>query len=203
MREMEKDLGRPLQWVAIDHHNTDPHLHVHVCLRGRDRNGQELQIAKDYLWGGLMWRAGEVLTWMLGWKLAPELADAAQRAVRERRYGQHDRSLARKLDHNQEVQRQHLTPRTAAPRAARRAGPRVADRHRLATCPSLAGEIENGTGTRTTTCATARQRTIRAASRPAENRKEQERAQEREREEAEERQRRIRTIDQLEQEWGR
>ena len=53
MSEVEKDLGRPLTWVAIDHHNTFPHLHVHICLRGVDRNGQELQIARDYLWGGL------------------------------------------------------------------------------------------------------------------------------------------------------
>jgi hypothetical protein len=33
MSRMEKDLGTPLQWVAVSHYNTE-HPHVHVALRG-------------------------------------------------------------------------------------------------------------------------------------------------------------------------
>src|SRR5206468_12914699 len=32
MRDVERDLGTPLEWMAIDHHNTD-HPHVHIVLR--------------------------------------------------------------------------------------------------------------------------------------------------------------------------
>ena len=34
MSAMERDLGTRLEWVAIDHHNTD-NPHVHVALPGR------------------------------------------------------------------------------------------------------------------------------------------------------------------------
>ncbi len=206
MREVEKDLGRPLDWVAIDHHNTDPHLHVHVCLRGRDRNGQELEIAKDYLWGGLAWRAGEVLTWTLGWKLAPELEQLAQQAVRDRKYGQHDRSLARKLDHNREVQQQQLT---------------YLERQRLEELAGrgLAWQTETGWQLAHKWKEKLKMEQERERQQPAreqdrdreaaqrddrrEDRREDRKEQEREREAAEERQRRIRMIDQLEQERGR
>jgi type IV secretory pathway VirD2 relaxase len=37
---MERDLGTPLQWVAIDHYNTD-NPHVHLLVRGRDTTGRD------------------------------------------------------------------------------------------------------------------------------------------------------------------
>jgi hypothetical protein len=200
MREMEQDLGRPLQWVAIDHHNTDPHRHVHVCLRGRDREGHELQIAKDYLMGSLAWRAGEVLTRTLGWKLAPELEQLARQAVRERRYGQHDRSLERKLDHNREVRREHLT-RWETQRLA------VLEKRGLAwttdTGWQLAYQWEERLKMEQERERQPAMRQDRQQSERRGDRQQDRKEQEREREEAEERQRRIRTIDQLEQEWSR
>ena len=33
VRQMEKDLGTDLEWVAVEHHNTE-HPHVHVVIRG-------------------------------------------------------------------------------------------------------------------------------------------------------------------------
>jgi hypothetical protein len=36
MNAMERDLGTRLEWVAIDHHNTE-NPRVHVALRGRSR----------------------------------------------------------------------------------------------------------------------------------------------------------------------
>jgi type IV secretory pathway VirD2 relaxase len=35
---MERDLGTRLEWVAIDHYNTD-HPHVHLLVHGRDARG--------------------------------------------------------------------------------------------------------------------------------------------------------------------
>ena len=42
---MERDLGTRLEWVAIDHHNTDDE-HVHLLIRGvREDGARSLLIA--------------------------------------------------------------------------------------------------------------------------------------------------------------
>lgn len=65
MAQMERDLGMPLDWVAVDHHNTD-NPHVHVILRGRRRDGPDLIIGKEYANWGLRYAARDVATQMLG-----------------------------------------------------------------------------------------------------------------------------------------
>jgi type IV secretory pathway VirD2 relaxase len=65
MQQVERDVGRPLDWVGAIHHDTT-HLHAHVVLRGKDRDGNALYIQNDYLSHGLRYRAQEIATWMLG-----------------------------------------------------------------------------------------------------------------------------------------
>jgi hypothetical protein len=65
MAQVDKDLGRPLDWLAAHHYDT-PYPHTHIVLRGRDRDGKDLYMEKHYLTHGLRTRAAEVLTWMLG-----------------------------------------------------------------------------------------------------------------------------------------
>ena len=65
MARVEKDLGRPLDWIAAVHHDT-PHPHVHVVLRGKDLDNKDLYINKDYLSRGLRARASQIATWLLG-----------------------------------------------------------------------------------------------------------------------------------------
>src|SRR5262249_14434963 len=65
MARMERDLGAELEWVAVDHHNTDD-PHVHVILRGRRRDGVELIITPDYVKRGLRSAARDVATEILG-----------------------------------------------------------------------------------------------------------------------------------------
>jgi hypothetical protein len=43
MSQVEKDLGTKLDWVAVDHWNTE-HPHVHIIIRGRTDDGQDLVI---------------------------------------------------------------------------------------------------------------------------------------------------------------
>ena len=45
---MERDLGTELEWVAIDHRNTD-NDHVHLLIRGVRENGRELILDRDYI----------------------------------------------------------------------------------------------------------------------------------------------------------
>ena len=65
MGRIETDLGTKLDWVAVNHHNTD-HPHVHVIVNGRDALGDDLVINGDYLAGGIRERASELATLELG-----------------------------------------------------------------------------------------------------------------------------------------
>lgn len=51
MNRMEADLGTRLDWVAVDHWNTD-NPHTHLIVRGRDDTGKDLIIAGDYIADG-------------------------------------------------------------------------------------------------------------------------------------------------------
>jgi type IV secretory pathway VirD2 relaxase len=78
MRQVEKDIGRQLIWAAVNHHDTD-NPHVHIIVRGVDREGDDLRIDGRYLGQGMRWRAQEILTRELGRR--SELDVSAERAV--------------------------------------------------------------------------------------------------------------------------
>ena len=65
MNRMEADLGTRLDWVAVDHWNTD-NPHTHLIVRGRDDTGKDLIIAGDYIAHGFRHRAAELATEWLG-----------------------------------------------------------------------------------------------------------------------------------------
>jgi hypothetical protein len=44
MKDAERDLGTRLDWIAVDHWNTD-NPHIHVLVRGRADNGHDLVIS--------------------------------------------------------------------------------------------------------------------------------------------------------------
>jgi hypothetical protein len=56
---MEKDLCTSLEWVAVDHWNTD-NPHVHLLVRGKTEDGQNLVIDRDYIRTGMRARAAEL-----------------------------------------------------------------------------------------------------------------------------------------------
>jgi type IV secretory pathway VirD2 relaxase len=65
MANAERDLGTRLDWVAVDHWNTE-HPHVRVIVRGRTEDGRDLVIARDYIREGMRARAQQLLTFELG-----------------------------------------------------------------------------------------------------------------------------------------
>jgi type IV secretory pathway VirD2 relaxase len=56
MTQAERDLGTKLDWVAVDHWNTE-HPHIHVIVRGVTDEGRDLVISRDYISRGLRARA--------------------------------------------------------------------------------------------------------------------------------------------------
>ncbi|ESQ97723.1 type VI secretion protein [Stutzerimonas chloritidismutans AW-1] len=94
MGRMEADLGTRLDWVAVDHWNTDS-PHTHIVLRGRDDTGKDLIIASDYIAHGFRHRAAELTTEWLGPRTELEIQQTLQREVEQERWTSLDRTLQR------------------------------------------------------------------------------------------------------------
>lgn len=94
MRQMESDLGTRLDWVAADHFNTG-HPHSHIVLRGRDDEGQDLVIARDYISHGLRARAADLVTRELGPETEIEVTRKLQQEVTAERFTRLDRAIVR------------------------------------------------------------------------------------------------------------
>ena len=92
MRDVEKDLGTKLDWVAVDHWNTD-NPHVHVLIRGRADDGQDLVISREYISRGFRDRAAERVTLELGPRSDQEIRAALEREVESERWTSLDRAL--------------------------------------------------------------------------------------------------------------
>lgn len=94
MARMEADLGTRLEWVAVDHWNTD-NPHTHVILRGKDDTGKDLIISRDYIAQGMRRRASELATQWLGPRTELEIKCTMQREVDQERWTGLDRTLQR------------------------------------------------------------------------------------------------------------
>lgn len=95
MARMEADLGTRLEWVAVDHWNTD-NPHTHVVLRGKDDTGHELIISRDYIASGMRNRASELATEWLGPRTELEIQQTMAREVEQGRWTGLDETLKRK-----------------------------------------------------------------------------------------------------------
>lgn len=93
MARMEADLGTKLDWVAVDHWDTD-NPHTHVVLRGVDETGANLVIDRDYISHGLRGRASELATDLLGPQTEREMRQRMTREVGQERWTGLDEQLA-------------------------------------------------------------------------------------------------------------
>jgi type IV secretory pathway VirD2 relaxase len=48
MATVERDVDRKLEWAAVNHHDTG-HPHVHIVIRGVDRDGREVRLDRGYI----------------------------------------------------------------------------------------------------------------------------------------------------------
>jgi type IV secretory pathway VirD2 relaxase len=103
MGRMEADLGTRLDWVAVNHWNTD-NPHTHLVVRGRDDTGKDLIIAGDYIADGFRHRAAELATEWLGPRTELEIQQTLQREVEQERWTSLDRTLQREAGEDGRVQ---------------------------------------------------------------------------------------------------
>jgi hypothetical protein len=117
MNRMEADLGTRLDWVAVDHWNTD-NPHTHLIVRGRDDTGKDLIIAGDYIADGFRHRAAELATEWLGPRTELEIQQTLQREVEQERWTSLDRTLQREAGDDGRVQSNGSTNPAATPAPA-------------------------------------------------------------------------------------
>ncbi|MDP1953273.1 MAG: DUF3363 domain-containing protein [Polaromonas sp.] len=95
LQRMAADLETRLDWVAVDHWDTD-NPHTHIVLRGRigqGRQGQDLVIAPGYMAHGMRLRASEIATEWLGPRTELEIRKGLLREVELERLTSLDRML--------------------------------------------------------------------------------------------------------------
>jgi type IV secretory pathway VirD2 relaxase len=111
MADMERDLGTRLDWVGIDHWNTE-HPHLHVIVRGVADDGANLVISRDYIRQGMRDRASGILTQTLGQRTYVDIRRTVERQIEAERWTQLDRQLLRDADRHGVID---LAPRTDSP----------------------------------------------------------------------------------------
>ncbi|WPG41182.1 DUF3363 domain-containing protein [Variovorax sp. EBFNA2] len=94
MQRMAVDLETPLDWVAVDHWDTD-NPHTHIVLNGHTAGKEDLVIAPDYLAHGVRVRASEIAIEWLGPRTETEIRQSLQRELEQQRLTGLDRALLR------------------------------------------------------------------------------------------------------------
>jgi type IV secretory pathway VirD2 relaxase len=98
MAQVERDVGRKVEWAAVNHHDTD-NPHAHIVVRGVTRDGEELRLDRSYIAKGMRWRAQEIATEELGRRHAFEVQRGYTREVTQERLTSLDREIARQAVH--------------------------------------------------------------------------------------------------------
>ncbi|MDR9836755.1 relaxase/mobilization nuclease domain-containing protein [Herbaspirillum huttiense] len=140
MARMEADLGTRLEWVAVNHWNTD-NPHTHVVLRGKDDTGKDLIISRDYIAEGMRHRAAELATEWLGPRTELEIQRTMQREVNQEQWTGLDRTLQR------EAVDSLVRPETLAERRLQRQRQMLIGRLQHLQRMGLATELKPGTWT--------------------------------------------------------
>ena len=92
MADAERDLGTKLDWVAVDHWNTD-NPHIHVLVRGRADDGAGSRHQPRLHQQGFRDRAAERVTLELGPRSEQEIRTALEKEVEAERWTSLDRAL--------------------------------------------------------------------------------------------------------------
>jgi type IV secretory pathway VirD2 relaxase len=92
--QMEKDLDTRLDWVGVDHWNTE-HPHIHLIVRGVRDDSENLVISRDYIKEGMRDRARDLVTQDLGPRTDLDIRRNLERQVEAERWTQLDRQLVR------------------------------------------------------------------------------------------------------------
>lgn len=97
MDRAEDALGTRLEWIAVDHWDTD-NPHTHIVLRGRRANGRPLVLPRGFVKHGLRNLARDLATERLGDRTRDDERRALEREARAHRPTRLDALIERELD---------------------------------------------------------------------------------------------------------
>lgn len=91
MEQVQKDLCTRAEWIAYQHDRDEDAQgrHVHIIMRGVDRNGDELLIAPEYVRDGFRYRFSEEVTKEIGPRSEREIRDGLDRSEQLREHREH------------------------------------------------------------------------------------------------------------------
>jgi len=92
MERAERELGTRLDWIGVDHWNTD-HPHVHVLVRGVADDGRDLVINPDFMKHGFRELAENLVSLELGPRTEAEIAASLDREMTADRWTHLDQRL--------------------------------------------------------------------------------------------------------------
>ena len=92
MHGMAEDLATELEWIAVEHYNTE-HPHVHIALRGLREDGTALRMSREYVQKGIREITEHLCTAQLGYRTQLDAAEAERREITEKRFTSIDRQL--------------------------------------------------------------------------------------------------------------
>lgn len=99
MEQVESDLGRKLDWKAVNHYNTD-NPHTHIVIHGIDQKGEEVFIDREYISNGIRHRAAALATQELGHRLEHEIRDSIQKEIKAKSFTRTDRELIQQAEND-------------------------------------------------------------------------------------------------------
>jgi len=111
MAGIERDLGRKLHWIAIDHYNT-ANYHIHFCIRGVDTNGLEFTIDKDYIKQGARNISKDILTEKLGIRTDEYMLERRARVIKAKHITELDRIIEKRLNSDHFINIEHGSNRS-------------------------------------------------------------------------------------------
>jgi type IV secretory pathway VirD2 relaxase len=94
MQRMKTDLGTNLEWIGVEHCNTE-HPHVHVVVRGLRDDGEVLRMSRQYVQQGIRATAEHLCTRQLGYRTQLDASEAEWREITEQRFTYVDRRIMR------------------------------------------------------------------------------------------------------------
>jgi hypothetical protein len=131
MTRVEQDVGIPLEWVAVNHFNTE-HPHVHIALRGAGPERQSVHLNRDYVKCGIRQIAEDLCTRQLGHRTDLDAAEAERREVRQQRFTSLDRIISRNAQPSSDDSSSQLTVTAALPHPGEGAAVRSRRQHLVA-----------------------------------------------------------------------
>jgi type IV secretory pathway VirD2 relaxase len=139
MARAEAELGRPLQWVAVNHWDTD-NPHTHDVIRGRDGEGLPVNLPGTFIKHSFREIARDMATERLGPRTPDDERRAKDREVRAPRLTRFDKLIGKQLDPEGKVRMATLGKGASHPDLAASMKARVVELSRL----GLAQEVKRG-----------------------------------------------------------